>query len=459
MKLMKSGDAGFFIAETPTRGMQVAILTRWSHPKDAADDWLRQLVERWRSCRDFAEPFNLRRRPGPIPAWEELAPKDIDLDYHLRHSALPYPGGERELGVLVSRLDTTPLDRERPLWEMHVIEGLENGEFALFVKVHHAQFDGMGIIALLKRVFSKSADTRDMPAIWEVPPPDTDREEHRSWTRLPIPNPVKVVPDSLRLGRALVEMQTSRDPDNASAYGAPKTIINGRAHLARRIATQSLEVDRFSRIAKRAGVSQNDVALCISAGGLRTYLFEQATLPEKSLTAGIPVSVRGDSEGVGNAISFIIAKLHTDIADPVERLQAIHRSTTLAKDRFKKLPNRAAQEAFGSAIMGPFFGMVAMNLGGRFTPVFNIIISNVPGSRDYLYYNGARMEALYPISVPIDGQALNITFLSYAGTYKVGFTACRESVPSMQRVAVATGEALDELEELVLGAGSAAART
>src|SRR5581483_5357014 len=129
---MKLGDLGFLLAEKPSRGAQVSMLTRWSLPPDAEPDFLGSLVERWRSCRDFAEPFNLRVKPGVIPSWETLRPDQIDLDYHLRHSALPKPGGERELGILASRLHSTPLDRHRPLWEMHVIEGLENDEFAIF---------------------------------------------------------------------------------------------------------------------------------------------------------------------------------------------------------------------------------------------------------------------------------------------------------------------------------------
>ena len=143
---MKLGDAGFLVAEKQDRGAQVSMLTRWSLPGDAKEDYVRDLVARWSQCRDFAPPFNQRVKPGLIPDWETLRADQIDLDYHLRHSALPKPGGERELGVLASRLHSAPLDRRRPLWEMHVIEGLENDEFALFFKLHHSQIDGMGEI-------------------------------------------------------------------------------------------------------------------------------------------------------------------------------------------------------------------------------------------------------------------------------------------------------------------------
>jgi hypothetical protein len=167
---MKLGDAAFLVTEKPTRGSQVSMLTRWSPPSDAKDDFVGSLVNRWRSCRAFAEPFNLRVKSGLIPAWETLRSDQIDLDYHLRHYALPKPGGERELGVLASQLHSTTLDRYRPLWEMHVIEGLENDQFAILLKLHHAQVDGMGAIRLLERVLSPRSDAREMPAFWEVAP-------------------------------------------------------------------------------------------------------------------------------------------------------------------------------------------------------------------------------------------------------------------------------------------------
>jgi WS/DGAT/MGAT family acyltransferase len=454
---MKLGDAAFLVTEKPTRGAQVSMLTRWSLPPDAKDDFLNSLVDRWRTCRKFAEPFNLRLKSGlMIPAWETLRPEQIDLDYHLRHSALPKPGGERELGVLASRLHSTTLDRHRPLWEMHVIEGLENDEFAIFLKLHHAQIDGMGAIRLLERVLSSRPGERNMPAFWEVAP-RTEARSSSPWLRLPKPSDLRRITEVGSLAKAVFDLQTSGDSDNASAFGAPKTVFNQRLQAPRRIATQCFEMRRMSRLAKKAGVSLNDVALSISAGALRTYLLENSELPAKSLTAGVPVSMR-ENEGVGNAISFIIAKLHTDIADPVERLHAIHHSTRLAKDRYKKLPSAETKEAFGTLIMAPYFGQVALNLSGRYAPVFNLIISNVPGPPEFLYLEGARMEVFYPISAVLDGQALNITFLSYAGRYGVGFTSCREAVPHMQRIAVATGEALDELERALEKRAPAPAR-
>jgi len=279
-----------------------------------------------------------------------------------------------------------------------------------------------------------------MPAFWEVAP-KSPQSDQSSRIRLPKVSDVKRISEVGGLAKALLELQTSGKSDNAAAFDAPKTVFNSRLQAPRRVATQCFQVDRMSRLAKNLGVSLNDVVLSVSAGALRSYLIEHSELPKKSLTAGIPVSIRAD-ETVGNAISFIIAKLHTDIADPIERLRAINRSTTLAKERFKNLSSRMTQEeVFGSLVMAPHFGLVALNLGGRgVPPVFNLIISNIPGSKEFLYLEGARMEVFYPISAITDGLALNITFLSYAGRYAAGFTACREAVPHMQHVAVAAGK-------------------
>lgn len=437
--MMKTGDAGFLLAESSNRGAQVSMLTTWSLPKGAKDDFLGKLVAHWRTCKAFAEPFNLRVKPGALlPEWETLKPEQIDMDYHLYHSGLPKPGGERELGVLASRLHSIPLDRSRPLWEMHVIEGLEGNRFALLFKLHHAQIDGMGAIRLIERVLTPDASTRNMPAFWEVAPKTAPAKGTSS--RKP------KLADFGKLAKAYWDMQRGEHPDGAPAFSAPMTILNSRLKQPRRIATQLYETTRLTGLAKKAGVTMNDVALSICAGALRRYLMDRGELPKVSLTAGLPVSLR-DDEGIGNSISFIIAKLHTGIADPVERLRAINRSTTLAKERYQLLPSKMTREALGTLIMAPYIGQVAMNLGGRYTPVYNVVISNVPGPREFLYLNGARMEAFYPVSMVFDGQALNITFLSYAGRCAVGFTAGKEAVPSMQHIAVYTGEALEELEQ------------
>lgn len=193
-------------------------------------------------------------------------------------------------------------------------------------------------------------------------------------------------------------------------------------------------------------MSINDVFMALCSGALRRYLGELGQLPAESLTVGMPVSVRpaGD-ESVGNAITFILAQLHTEIADPRERLRACHASAQAAKQPLLVLP-KAAINHYTMMLMTPQMLQMSLGLGGYTRPMYNLIISNVPGPSEVLYLNGARLEQLYPISLLFNGQALNISVVSYAGRFNLGFTGCRDSLPSMQKIAVYTGEALEALE-------------
>ena len=179
-------------------------------------------------------------------------------------------------------------------------------------------------------------------------------------------------------------------------------------------------------------------------------MLEQGQLPDIPLTAGIPVNIRpADDQGTGTQISFMIASLATDEADPLNRLQQIKTSTRRAKEHLQKLPKSALTQ-YTMLLMSPYILQLMSGLGGRMRPVFNVTISNVPGPERTLYYEGAKLEAMYPVSLIAHGGALNITCLSYAGSLNFGYTGCRDTLPSMQKLAVYTGEALDELESLIL---------
>ena len=198
------------------------------------------------------------------------------------------------------------------------------------------------------------------------------------------------------------------------------------------------------------------VALALCAGALRRFLEERGELPDKPLTAGIPVSVRPkDDEGGGNAITFIVASLGTEIADPLERLAAIRASVQHAKAHVQSLPRQAMLQ-YTVLLMAPTILTLLAGIGGRTRPMFNITISNVPGPDKPLYFRGAELLAIYPASIVTHGQALNITCESYAGSMNFGFTGCHASLPSLQRLAVYAGEAMDELEAAVLKPAKAA---
>lgn len=448
MKLLKPLDAAWLYVESRDTPMHVANLQIFSPPNNAKPDYLQNLVTRFKATQSLASPWNLRVRPSllrtVLPAWE--IDEDVDLDYHVRHSALPHPGGERELGVLVSRLHSHPLDFSRPLWECHVIEGLEGGRFALYTKMHHALVDGIGGMRMIQRSMSTSPRTKGFEPPWSIEhAPPKRPAEPAGATLQAARDQLAALPDA---GRALIEDWRAKRRGDAleTPFAGPKSILNGRVTAQRRFATQQYPLARLKSIAKAADATLNDVVLEISAAALRHFLQEMDLLPRNPLTAGLPVSVRAKHDAeVGTAISFILANLATDRVDPLRRLRAIQASTQSAKAHLQSLP-KAALPSYTTAFMGPFIGGLVLGLGGVGRPLFNVAISNVPGPAKPMYLGGARLEAMYPVSVLTHGQALNITCFSYADSLNFGFTGCRDTLPHMQRLAVYTGEALDELE-------------
>lgn len=453
MKALKPLDAAWLYVDTRETPMQVGCLAIFSLPPKAGPQFLKKQVERFRATRHFAYPFNLRlaapRLRFVLPAWEE--DRQIDLEYHFRHSALPAPGGERELGVLVSRLHSNAMDFNRPLWECHLIEGLADRRFALYMKMHHSLVDGIGGMRMLARMLSPDPKARELQPPWAVGARERRRERGGATPLQAVLDGVrtqlKTVPGVTRaFGEIVREALRQEEKDWALPFSGPRSAFNGKVSGQRRFATQHYSLERVRRIARAAEVTVNDVFLEICAASMRRYLGEIGALPDKPLTAGVPVSVRpADDQGAGNAISFIIANLNTHIADPLRRLHAIHESAQRGKQHLQQL-GKADIDNYTALFMAPFMAQLLSGLGGHLRPMFNLTVSNVPGPERPLYLNGAKMEQMYPVSLLAHGQALNITAVSYAGQFNVGFTGCRDALPSMQRLSVYAGEALDDLE-------------
>jgi WS/DGAT/MGAT family acyltransferase len=456
-------DAAWIMTETRATPNHVGGLLTFRLPEGAPQDYLRRLMHEFRTERTFAPPWNRRLKDNlqlsPMQTWVE--DDDIDLEYHVRHAALPWPGGERELGELVGRLHSTPIDLRRPPWECTIIEGLSDGRFALFIKMHHSLIDGISGMKMLERSMSFDK-TRSMglPPFWA-----TGSGEGAKKGRGGPPPTMDSVVDSMVQG---LRQQASSLPSLANAFGqiarrigrrgeglavpfdAPLSMLNGRVREKRRFATQQFTMARLRAMAAAGGGTLNDIVLAVCGGALRRFLLERDALPDKPLTAGIPVSVRpADDEGTGNAISFIVASLGTDIADPLQRLEAVKTSARHAKAHVKSLP-RAAMMQYTLLLMAPTIVTLLTGIGGRTRPMFNITISNVPGPDKPLYFRGAQLLAIYPASIVTHGQALNITCESYAGNMNFGYTGCHTSVPSLQRLAVYSAEAVEELEAALL---------
>lgn len=463
MKRLATLDASWLAVESEDTPMHIGNLQIFSLPENASATFTGDMVQSMKQAGTVQPPWgNKLVWPGYLgrvlaPTWKHA--KGMDLDYHVRHSALPMPGGERELGILVSRLHSNPLDLSRPLWECHVIEGLENNRFALYTKMHHCMIDGISGVRLMQRVLSKSADERDMLPPWSVRPHSTRGTKTDSEASLQGAISQAMEALKLQLGMAPRLWQASnrlirslRHPEDGltAPFVGPVSKINHRVTGQRRFATQQYSLEDMKAIARASGSSMNDIVLYLCGTALRRFLLEQDDLPETSLTAGIPVNIRtSDDEGTGTQISFIIAALATNEPDPLTRLRHIKESSVKAKEHLQKLPKKALTQ-YTMMLMSPYILQLMTGLGGRMRPVFNVTISNIPGPTDKLYYEGAKLEAMYPVSLITHGGALNITCLSYAGALNFGFTGCRDTLPSMQKLAVYTGEALEELKTLLI---------
>jgi diacylglycerol O-acyltransferase / wax synthase len=452
MKLISPTDAIFLIGESREHPMHVAGLQLFQPPEGSGPDFIRELHEAIVDNGDFQPTF--RKHPGRLfgtvsnVAW--AFDDDVDIDYHLRRSGLPRPGRVRELLELTSRLHGTLLDRHRPLWEAHLVEGLEDGRFAIYTKIHHSLLDGISAQRLMMRSMTTDPDDRQIRVPWTLGPKHRDNAPARSRSPLAsiadvIGSVAALAPSTVSVARAaLVEQQLTLP------FRAPKTMFNVPIGGARRAAAQSWPLERFRAVKSAAGVTINDVVLATCAGALRAYLIEADALPDTPLVAMVPISLRSESQqdSGGNMVGTILCNLATDMTDPAKRLDAINTSMRDNKKVFAELPSSQALALSAFLMSGIALGVVP-GLASSAPPPFNIVISNVPGAREPLYWKGARLDGNYPLSIALDGQALNITLTNNADNLDFGLVGCRRSIPHLQRLLSHLDDALAELEKAV----------
>ncbi|MCD5420005.1 wax ester/triacylglycerol synthase family O-acyltransferase [Rhodococcus pyridinivorans] len=450
---MSPTDSMFFLGESRDHPMHVGglILLRPREGTTAAD--LGALFTAAAEDGEVAPLWRKRavRSLGTFGQWAWEEDGNFDLPYHVRRNALPQPGGLDELWDLVSRLHSTLLDRSRPLWQMHIIEGLADGRLAVYTKIHHALADGVGAMKLLRRALSPDPERTDMPAPWA--PFDRPDRSHSAGTALDLP---EAAMQAVRTATAEVTgfvpalagtvNRALRGGGGSLSLAAPNTVINVPISGTRRFAARSWPLARLRAVARAADATVNDVVLAMSSGALRAFLSEQGALPHKSLVAMVPVCLRPDKECAGNELGVLMADLGTDLADPADRLARVSASTTEGKASMQGMSSlsRLAASALGVAPLA--VGILTRNRALP-RPPFNVIVSNVPGAPDPLYWNGARVDAVYPLSVPVDGQALNITCTSTDDAIAFGLTSCSRSLPQLQPLLDHLDTALGELED------------
>jgi diacylglycerol O-acyltransferase len=422
----------------------------------------RQLVE---------VPFELDH-----PYWIESP--SFDLDFHVREIGLPAPGDRNQLAEQVARIASRPLDRSRPLWEWYVIHGYETGEMVHYVKMHHATIDGASGTELMTVLLDERPD---------APPPTPP--EH-TWRPEEVPTPAELLGRTFvnyamrpqRFVRAQLRLwqemaARSRDTvgegffrqlgtmggNGAPASGlpttpAPRTPFNASITPHRRWGYLTVSLDEVKRVKHHFEVTVNDVVLAVCAGALRRWLLDHQTLPDDPLLAMCPISTRGAAASSGkdtytNQVSGMVVSLGTNVADPVERLRVINRSTVAAKEQFKAVPADALQDF--SQFATPAVAALASRLiastriADRMNPPINVTISNVPGPRHPLYLAGSALHHTYPVSIVTDGMGLNITCVSYQDSLDFGLISCRELIPDLWTLTDHLGDALSELSAAV----------
>jgi diacylglycerol O-acyltransferase / wax synthase len=401
------------------------------------------------------------------PYW--IDDPDFDIEYHVREIALPSPGSDRQLSEQVARLHARPLDRTRPLWELYLITGLRGGRAAVYNKIHHCAIDGVSGGDILAAVLDPSPQGRPVPEV-EAAAFEGQRPPGSAWmigrgalalARQPL-QAFRVVTDLARsipglasvVGPPLVHRLGGKDNEDLLSQGglrAPATPFNAPVSAHRRWAFADLPLADVKSLRAGTDLTVNDVVMALCTGALRRWLDLHEALPSVPLIAAVPVSVRSQAEDgtYGNKVSMLLAPMPTNVADPGERLAAMHEAMRAVKDQHGAIPANLLAD------MTQFAMPALANQGWRLSAKFrlmervnpwNLFISNVPGPNVPLYYAGAELLAYYPVSALFDGQGLNITVMSYRGNLYFGLVSCPKLVPDLDLMA---GFLRDELDALM----------
>jgi diacylglycerol O-acyltransferase / wax synthase len=433
-------------------------------------------------------PFRWRLQEVPLgldyPYW--IDDRNFDLEYHVRELALAPPPTDAKLAEQVARIFSRPLDRARPLWEVYLIHGLRDGNVALMTKIHHSVVDGISGAEIMGVLLDLSPEGREPP-----PPADSrgDRDpselemllrgllgapHYAQRVLLALPSTLANledtpilgdIPGAKTVGRATAWLARSLRGGESpllerTTLSRPRTSFNGRVSPHRRFAFGQLPLDAVKAVKNAHGCTLNDVVVSLCAGAVRRWLVEHDELPDVPLVTQVPVSVRTEEQlgTYGNRIGMLSVPLFTNEPDPAERLRLTHEALLIAKERHRALPAQLLQDAtqFIPPAVFARAARLSFSLAASRTPVWNLVISNVPGPQIPLYCAGARVEANYPVSVITDGLGLNITVMSYCGHLDFGIVADREQMRDVWKLIPWLSESLRELEPPSRGVSEAA---
>ncbi len=453
MQRVSSLDAGMLYAETPEMPMHtLGVLILERPPRSIFARLQRDIGSRLH----LIEPFRRRLVEDPLrlgdPYWME--DPDFSLDNHLHRSAIRTPGGRRELAEFVGDLAGSLLDRAQPLWAMVLVEGLADGNAALVVKVHHAAMDGGRLVAMMNTLLDLSAGGRR--TIAALPERRPGQWPSAAWfaldaSRALVTRPFNALRALADIGATLLRGARSGSgksirADKARLFAAPRTPFNGALSRQRSVAMADVAFADVRKIRNAFGTTVNDVVLAASGGALRDWLLRHAALPDQPLIASVPVTVRsagGADDAAGNRVSMILTELPLQTDDPVQRLLAIRAQTAQAKVRHGRGKGDVFRQGTDllTSITVPWLltQMIALysrsDLGDRLPPLWNLVISNLPGPQRVLYCAGARVLRLYPFGPVQLNSGLNLTVMSSGTRLCLGAMACGRMVPDVELIA------------------------
>ncbi|NND83197.1 MAG: wax ester/triacylglycerol synthase family O-acyltransferase [Gammaproteobacteria bacterium] len=464
MQQLSGLDASFLYLETDNAPMHIASLSIYD-PSTAPGGKVtfKQILANTMARRHRVPPMSNVLVNVPMrldhPYW--VRDENLDVEYHIRHMALPQPGDWRQLCILTSRLHARPMDRSRPLWEMDVIEGLDNVEgvpkgcFAIYLKIHHAAFDGASAVEMAAALHDLSPDYKNVTDQAEI-----SADSRPSDLSLLIRSQINAVKKPLRMFNVarstlpnVAKMAAGlRKGELSRVKYVPRTRFNGRVSPHRVFDAMTVDFENIRTIKNVIeGVTVNDVALSICGGAMRKYLLAKNELPDTSTVAMAPINVRTkDQQGqAGNQVSQMTVLLRSDIEGAIERLKAVHRGTRDAKELSNAVGAKAMTDItqFVPSTIAASAAKLSSSLGlaNQMKPSFNCTVTNVPGLQVPMYYTGAKMVTSFGLGPVMDSMGVFHAITSYCGQFIISVTACRKMMPDPEFYLQCVRESYDEL--------------
>lgn len=446
-------DSGFLITESHHSPKHVAGMQIMQLPRGKGSAWLRSLLDEIKRVPP-GFPFDQRLRDNSLLRPTLVTDLDIDMDYHVRHSVVPGPGNDAQLSEVVARLHANLLDRERPLWEFHLIEGLSGRRFAFYTKIHHAIVDGITFARWFAQSGSPDATELDCPPIWHrdeapgKPARDGNLAELLADALNMFGGGARTAFDLAALTARLVRKSVfERDRNAVLPLAAARTPLNVPTGAARNFCINDFPLDQVSAVAKNRDASINDVVLTLCDLAVNRYLAERGKAPEEPLVVYMPVNLRQDEDEAGNLVSLLQVKLGSDHEDPLKTLEQVQKASRDTREIYGSV-SRPAIQLYSLLVALLPLGEELLHVDQFLPPAINLVVSNIPGVRETMYFRGAEVVGVYPVNTLPPAVALSMTVCSYAGKLYFGLVSGRTALPDIERLNSHLSAAYGELREL-----------